>query len=155
MPVELCPSCKGEGRKKGSRSVKVEIRPGVADGQIIKIVGMGEAGERKSKAGDLYVKISIKKHPLFERRGDDLYMGMEVPVTDILLGKKRKVIGLGGRELSVQIPAGFDPSRELKVSGEGMSKGGSLYIHIKIKTPKLDSRAKKLAEELEKLLGEE
>ncbi len=155
IPVELCLACKGEGRKKGIRSVRLEIRPGVADGQIIKVKGMGESGERKTEAGDLYVRISIKKHNVFERRGDDLHMELEVPITDILLGKKRKVTALGGRELVVQIPAGFDLSKELRVSGEGVTKSGSLMIHVKIKVPKLDSRAKKLAEELEKLFGEE
>jgi molecular chaperone DnaJ len=155
IPVELCPNCKGEGRKKGFRSVKLEIRPGVTDGQIIKVKGMGEAGERKTEAGDLYVRVGIKRHPVFERRGDSLYMQLEVPITDILLGKKRKVVGLGGKELTVQIPAGFDVAKELRVSGEGVSRSGDLFIHIKIKTPKLDSKAKKLAEELEKLLGEE
>lgn len=155
IPVELCSSCKGEGRKKGTRHVRIEVRPGVGDGQIIKVKGMGEAGERKADAGDLYVRVGVKKHPVFERRGDDLHMQLEIPVTDIILGKKRKIVGLGGRELVVQIPAGFDPSRELKVSGEGMTRGSNLLIHLKIRPVKLDSKSKKLIEELEKLLGEE
>ncbi|MCL4405253.1 hypothetical protein M1295_01600 [Patescibacteria group bacterium] len=155
IPVELCPNCKGEGRKKGTRHIKLEVRPGVSDGQIIKVKGMGEAGERKAEAGDLYVRISVKKHPVFERRGDDLHMQLEIPVTDIILGKKRKIAALGGKELTIQIPAGFDPSKELKVPGEGVTGNGDLLIHVRIKPPKLDSHSKKLAEELEKLLGEE
>jgi molecular chaperone DnaJ len=155
IPVELCSNCRGEGRKKGIRSVRLEIRPGVNDSQIIKAKEMGEAGERKTEAGDLYVRISVKKHPVFERKGDDLYMQLEVPVTDILLGKKRKIIALGGKELTVQIPAGYDLSKELKIPGEGVSRSGNLIIHVKVKTPRLDSKAKKLVEELEKLLGEE
>lgn len=155
IPVELCSSCKGEGRKKGVRSFRLEIRPGVTDNQIIKVKGMGEAGERKAEAGDLYVRVSVKKHPVFERVGEDLKMQLEVPITDIMLGKKREIVGLGGGKISIQIPAGFDVSRELRIPGEGVTKNGSLLIHIKLKSPRLSHKAKQLAEELEKLLGEE
>jgi molecular chaperone DnaJ len=155
VPIALCPDCRGEGRRKDVRSVRLEIRPGVLDGQIIKVKGMGESGERKAEAGDLYVRVGVKPHPVFERRGDDLYMELTVPVTDILLGKKKSITVLGGRKIQVQIPAGFDLSKELKVQGEGMADGGNLFIRLKIKTPKLNSRAKELVEELEKLLGEE
>jgi len=155
VPVALCHDCKGEGRNIGKRSVRVEIRSGVADGQIIKVKGMGEAGERKAEAGDLYVRVHVKSHPSFERRGDDLYMDLEVPVTDIILGKKRTIIVLGGGKAELVIPAGFDPSQELKIHGEGMTKHASLIVRLKIKTPRLNSKAKKLVEELEKLLGEE
>ncbi len=155
VPVELCRDCKGEGRKNGSRSIAVEVRSGVADGQIIKVKGMGEAGERRAETGDLYVRVHVKPHPRFERRGDDLHMEIEVPVTDIILGKKRTVTVLGGGKAELVIPAGFDPSEELRIRGEGMTKRSNLVVRLKIKTPRLNSKAKKLAEELEKLLGEE
>ena len=155
VPVMLCSNCKGEGRVSGKRSVHVEIRSGVSEGQIIKVKGMGESGERKAESGDLYVRLHVKPNSQFERRGDDLYMNLDVPVTDIILGKKKTITILGGGKAELVIPAGFDPSNELKIQGGGMTKHSNLIVRLKIKTPKLDSKARKLAEELEKLLGEE
>jgi DnaJ-class molecular chaperone len=82
-------------------------------------------------------------------------MELIVPVTDIILGKKRTISGLGGGKVQINIPTGFDPASELKIPGEGITKRGDLIVRLRIRTPKLDSKVKKLAEELEKLLGEE
>ncbi len=156
VPNKICDYCKGEGRIKGGRTVALGIRPGVEDGQVIKVKGMGESGERGSEAGDLYVRIKVKPHPVFERHGSDLIRNLSIGIIDVLLGRRVKVETLDKREIQVQIPAGFRLKDELRVKGEGMTAQGDLIVKLEIKIPKhLGPKAKKLLEELEKNLENE
>ncbi len=115
VPEETCKTCKGIGRVRGKRGVSVEVRPGVASGQIIKINGMGEEGERRAGAGDLYVRVTVKKHPIFERRGNDLYRKVETGIVDVLLGKKLDVSTLDGRKVGLEVPRGFHLNEEIRI----------------------------------------
>jgi len=153
VPEKYCSACKGEGRVKGNREVNVEIRPGVQNGQIIRIKGMGEAGEHNSGSGDVYVKINIKPHPVFERQGNDLYRKKEIDVVSALLGKKISIGTLDGKKVEVEVPRGFNLSDTLKIKGEGMNHSGDMYVKLEVITPKkLSSKAKKLLEKLEEEL---
>lgn len=158
VPNAVCPACKGRGRVTGTREVNVDIAPGIEDGQVIKLAGSGEAGERGSGAGDFYVVVAVRKHPVFERRKEDLFMRKEVKVTAALLGEKLSEKDLGGEAFAFSVPAGFDFNEKLKVSGRGMPRFGSksrgdLYITLSAKTPKkLSAKAKKLLEELDREL---
>jgi molecular chaperone DnaJ len=140
------------------KEIKVNILPGVADGQLIKIKGEGEAGERGTAAGDLYVRVKVKPHRIFERRGDDLLVKCEVKILELLLGKKIEVPTISGGKINVEIPPGFNLKENLRIGGEGMPHFGSfgrgdLLVSFIIKAPKkLSAKAKKLLEELE---GEE
>jgi len=156
IPNKLCSSCKGEGRLEGTMSVSLEIRQGVEDSQIIKIKDMGEAGERQAEPGDLYVKIHIKPHQIFERRGNDLYRKLPVNIVDVLLGREIEIDALAGGKVKIRIPQGFNLNDELRIKGEGMNSHSDLIIKFEVKTPEnLSAKAKKLLEELEKLLKEE
>ncbi len=156
IPKKICEVCHGSGRIRGSRSIKVEIRPGVQEGQIIKIPSTGEAGERGTKEGDLYVRIRIKPHQIFRRQGDDLIIKKEVNILDLLLGKKVEIPTIGAGKLKIEIPSDFDLKENLKISEEGMPHfngfgRGNLIVELAIKTPKkLNSKAKKILEELDK-----
>lgn len=157
VPKKICEYCKGTGRVNGEREVDLEIAPGVEDGQIIKISGMGEAGEKGAQSGDLYVIIKIKNHPIFIRKKHDLYLEKEVKITDILLEKEFEIINLDKEKIKVKIPSNFDFNESIiKISKKGMPKlggfsRGDLIIKLKIKKPKyLSSKAKKLLEELDK-----
>ncbi len=131
----------------------VDIRSGVMDGQIIKVKAMGEAGERQAGAGDLYLRVRVNSHPIFERRGNDLFRQVEISLIDVLLGKEIKTITLDGKEIRVKIPAGFELAGELRVKGEGIVQEGDLVIRLKVSTPKhLSAKAKKLLEDLGKEL---
>ncbi len=155
IPKESCLSCVSSGRVKGRRTVEVDIRPGVVDGQIIKVKGMGEAGERQASSGDLYLRVKIKPHQIFERRGNDLYREAEINLIDVLLGKEVKTTTLDGRNIKVKIPAGFELGGELRVKGEGIVKDGDLVIRLKVTTPKhLSAKAKELLEDLENEFGD-
>ena len=149
IPEKPCSTCKGGGRIKGKKKVSVEIRPAVTNGQIIRIKGMGEAGEHKTGAGDLYVRINVKPHSVFERHGNDLVRSVKVNIIDIILGTDVSVGTLDGKTVDVKIPSNFNLNDILRVKGEGMVKAHDLIVRLEITTPKkLSSKARKLINKL-------
>ena len=156
VPKKACKECKGSGRKEADREVKVDILPGVEDGQLIKVSGMGEAGGRGMAAGDLYVRIRVKPHSIFERSAANLIVARELKVMDLLLGRKIEVPTIAGGKIAVAIPANFNLKENLRIPGEGMPRfgvafggRGDLYVNFIVKAPKeLSSKAKKLLEDL-------
>ena len=153
IPEISCRDCKGPGRVRHKHKVKVEVREGIESGQIIKIKGMGESGENNATSGDLYVKISVNPHPVFERRGDDLLCKKRVSVIDVLLGREIKVKNLRGDELGVEVPQGRNILEEVRIKGHGMTPRGDLVVKLEIEMPKrLNRRAKELLEDLGKEL---
>jgi molecular chaperone DnaJ len=161
IPKKACSVCKGSGRISSEREIKVEILPGIEDGQLIKINGMGEAGEHGTAAGDLYVRVRVKQHHLFARNGADLVVMQELKLTDVLLGKKIDVPTISGGKIAIEIPSGFNLKDNLRIPGQGMphfgassifaSNRGDLLVNFIVKAPKKPtSKAKKLLEDLEK-----
>lgn len=148
IPNAPCAKCGGSGRTKGERRLDVDIHPGVADGQIIKIKGMGEAGEKGSNTGDLYVRVRIAPHPTFSRNGDDLILSKKIKFSDILLGKEISVKTIHGNEVKIKISPGESLRKEIKIKGEGVSKKGDLIVFLDIDAPKkADAKFKKILEE--------
>lgn len=158
VPKKACHACKGSGRVEADRDVRVTILPGIENGQLIKITGMGEAGERGTTAGDLYVRVKVRPHHRFERRGSDLIVNHDLKVLDLLLGKKVEVSTISGGKVAVEVPANFNLKDHLRIPEEGMPRFGAygrgdLLVNFIVKAPKKPSaKAKKLLEELE---GEE
>jgi len=155
IPKSPCSKCKATGRVSGVKEVSVSIAPGVDDGQVIKIQGGGEAGERNGGIGDLYVIVRIKPHPIFTRKKDDLFMTRNVGVSEVLLGKDIPITDISGETFSASIPGGFSLQEKMRIPHRGMAKLGSssrgdLYVSFNLKLPnKISSRAKKLLEELD------
>jgi len=135
-----CKLCKGSGKIKEKRNLKIKIPQGVAEGMKLRIVGEGEAGDRGASRGDLYVIIHIKKHEFFERENDDLLCEISIPFVQASLGVTVKVPTLDGKE-SLKIPPGTQPGEIFKLKGKGIRnfqgyKKGDLFVKINIKTPK-------------------
>lgn len=154
VPKKVCSHCKGAGRIMGERKISLDIRAGIADGQLIQIKGAGEAGERATPAGDLYVRIKVKPHHVFGRQGDDLITRKKVRVVDLLLGRMLEVQTIEGKTIEVEIPAGADLKEFIRVKGEGMprfgrSGRGELLIDLEIKAPeKLSAKDRELLQGL-------
>lgn len=154
IPQKPCKVCVGSGRLLKERTVQLEILPGIQDGQIIKIKGMGEAGERGSQEGDLYVRVQVGEHSTFRRQGDDLFVKRDLKLYDLLVGNKMEIPTISGGKIHMEIPNGFDLKEDLRIPNEGMPHFGSfgrgnLFVNLSIKAPKkLSSRAKKILEEL-------
>lgn len=152
----LCAQCHGTGRISGERQIKIKIAQGVHDGQLITIKKAGEAGQRGTEAGDLYIRIKIKPHHVFHREGNDLIIKKDVKLIDVLLGKKIEIPTISGHKLHIEIPTDFDIRQNMIISNEGMpvfsSYGrGNLIVELKIKTPKkISVKAKKALEDLER-----
>ncbi|MEK9183838.1 MAG: DnaJ C-terminal domain-containing protein [Patescibacteria group bacterium] len=158
IPKKPCAACSGTGRLKNEKKINIDIAPGIEDGQIIKISKAGDAGLRSASAGDLYARIKVAIHPVFERIDSNLLTKKEINIIDVLLGKKVEIKTIGGNILSIEIPSNLNLNEELRISGEGMPRLGSsgrgdLYVKFIIKQPqKLSGKAKKILEDLDREL---
>ncbi|MFX6006670.1 DnaJ C-terminal domain-containing protein, partial [Acinetobacter baumannii] len=84
--ADPCPNCRGEGRVDKTKTLSVNVPPGVDEGTRIRLSGEGEAGLRGSPAGDLYIFLHVKRHAIFEREGTTLFARAPVSFTTAALG---------------------------------------------------------------------
>ncbi len=153
-PEKPCNVCRGEGRVKGEEDIKVFIPAGIDTNQVIKVEGKGEAGRKGGKPGDLYCRISIKKHSVFGRKGDDLYVSLPVSFSQAVLGDEIEVPTLEGKNILLKVPPGTESGKTLRVSGKGIPHfsgygKGNMYVELMVKTPKkLTKKQKELLEKL-------
>ena len=153
-PEKPCNVCKGEGRIRDEEKVEIFIPAGVDTNQIIRVDGRGDAGKKVGKPGNLYVRVFVKKHPLFERKGDDLYTLAEINFSQAVLGDEVGLTTLDGKEILLKVPAGTESGKVFRVSGKGIPHfggygKGNLYVELVIKTPKkLTRKQKELLERL-------
>lgn len=156
IPEKPCNVCKGQGRVKSEETIDVFIPAGIDSNQVIRIEGKGEAGKKGGKAGNLYVRVFVKKHSLFERRGDDLYVLVEMEFSKAVLGGKVEVPTLEGKNILLSVPQGTESGKVFKVSGKGIPRfggygRGNLYVELKIKTPKkLSKKQREILDQLRK-----
>ncbi|HLB28163.1 MAG TPA: DnaJ C-terminal domain-containing protein [Dehalococcoidales bacterium] len=152
----MCAACRGTGTAAGVKQLEVKIPPGVDNGSRVRIAGKGEPGQSGGASGDLYLVVSVKSHPVFERKGDDLYADVAVPLIVALLGGEAQVPTLKGK-LALKIPAETQNGRVFRLTGQGMpnlrgSSRGDLLAKVKVVLPtELSSEEKKLFEQVGKL----
>jgi len=119
--------------------VKVKIPEGVSDGQRIRLRGKGAPGSSGGPAGDLNVLIHIRPHPLFERRGDDVYIDLPIKVGEAIRGGELEVPTIHG-PVRARIPAGTQGGQTLRLRGKGVKKKGGTYgdhyYRVEIVVPK-------------------
>jgi len=155
-PDKLCNVCKGEGRIRGEDKIKIFIPAGVDTNQVIKVEDKGEAGRRGGKPGDLYVRIFVKPHSIFKRKGDDLYISLAISFSQAALGDEIETATLEGAKLLLRVPSGTESGKVLRISDKGTPHfsgygRGSLYVELVVKTPKkLTKKQKELLEQLKK-----
>ena len=99
-----CGTCHGAGRVKNHKTLSVKIPAGVDEGDRIRLAGEGEAGLRGGPSGDLYIFLSLKPHPFFQRDGADLYCQVPISMVRASLGGEISVHTLEGTEARVAIP---------------------------------------------------
>jgi molecular chaperone DnaJ len=147
----ICHVCRGAGATIRPRRLDVKIPPGVRDGSRVRVPGEGGAGP--AGAGDLHLVVSVRPHERFERRGDDLYIELEVPLTNAVLGSEVQVPTLTSRVV-LKVPPLTQNGRSFRLGGLGMphlngTGKGDLYARVKVKLPdQLSEREKELFEEL-------
>jgi molecular chaperone DnaJ len=154
-----CPDCRGQGRLRKTENITVRIPPGVEDGTALRVSNAGEAGERGSSPGDLYVVVRVKPHPRFEREDANLITSHKVTVPLAALGGTLEVPTLE-KPLRLDIPAGTQSGTLFRVKGAGMPRlrdagRGDLFVKVDVEIPvKLSKDQRRLFAELAQSLGD-
>jgi molecular chaperone DnaJ len=152
-----CGSCAGSGRVTRERNLAVNIPAGVEDGTRIRLAAEGEAGLRGGPAGDLYIFVSMKPHPFFQRDGADLFCRVPISMVQATLGGDVTVPTVDGGEAKVKIPEGTQSGKQFKVKNKGMPmlrsrEVGDLFIQVTVETPQnLTKRQRELLAEFDSL----
>ncbi|MFC6079566.1 molecular chaperone DnaJ [Sphaerisporangium aureirubrum] len=147
-----CPVCEGSGRGKSTRNLQARIPAGVADAQRIRLKAKGAPGENGGPAGDLYVQVHVKPHPVFGRSGDNLTVTVPVTFTEAALGAEIKVPTLHGLPVTLRLPESTPNGRTFRVRGRGVTRKdgtkGDLLVTVEVAVPQhLDDKAKSALEE--------
>lgn len=145
-----CKPCKGQGRVKLARKIKVSIPAGVDNGTRLRVTNEGEGGYKGGPNGDLFVELRVKDHAVFAREEDHLFAELDVPYVQFLLGGEVTTEALDG-DVEIQIPRGTKPGERMKISGRGVpslrgNRRGDLYYTLNVEFPE------KLTEDEDKLL---
>jgi DnaJ-class molecular chaperone len=122
------------------KRLEVRIPAGVDTGSRIRIAGKGEPGTGGGPSGDLYLIISVRPHPVFERKGNDLSLDLSVPLTTAILGGEVQVPTLKGTKLALKVPPETQNERVFRLTGQGMPQLGSnargdLMVKLKVSLP--------------------
>jgi molecular chaperone DnaJ len=155
-----CSQCRGERQVRTERKLKVTIPPGVDTSTHLKLANEGQGGLNGGPAGDLYVVIKVKEHPIFERQGDDLHCTVPINVAQSALGAEVNLLTFDGLE-TVKIPEGVQTGSRIRLKNLGVprlqgSGRGDLFVHVDVKIPtKLTREQRKLFEQLRQTLPEE
>jgi molecular chaperone DnaJ len=158
--TDPCVKCQGQGRIRKAESLSVRIPAGVDNGSRLKLRSEGEAGFAGGPAGDLYVVIHVKEHPLFVRQENDVIIEVPISFPQAALGAEVDVPTLEGK-VKLRIPAGTQSSKVLRLKGKGIVDlhgygRGDQLVKIVVETPKrLTARQRELLEEFAKASGED
>jgi molecular chaperone DnaJ len=165
-----CPECAGEGRVRSRRSISVTIPAGVDQGTRIQLTGEGEIGPGGGPAGDLYLEVNVARHPVFQRKGDQLYCQVSLPMTAAALGTHLDLPTLeadvpdsekSDRTVRLDVASGTQSGETLTIRGMGVprlrgSGRGDLKVQVVVETPsRIDDQQRDLLEQLAKLRDEE
>lgn len=149
-----CRRCRGSGRMKVESQLSIKIPPGVDTGSRLRLANEGNAGLEGGPSGDLYITVEVQPHPVFQRRGDDLFSEVSIKFAQAALGAKIKVPTLYGDE-TLDIRPGTQPGETFKLAGKGIPHlqgwgKGDLYVTVKVEVPKgLTRRAQELLQQLD------
>lgn len=151
---EVCPTCRGTGSERRTRTFQVRIPAGVQDGARIRLRGHGEPGPSGAEPGDLYVRVHVKPHPFFRRRGADLEVEVPITYTEAALGATIQVPTLDG-PVTMRIPPGTSSGKTFRLRGKGAPRRGGqgdLYVKVNVAVPaRLTSKERELLEQLREM----
>lgn len=156
--TDPCGTCHGQGRVRENKKLSVKIPAGVDVGDQIRLSGEGESAGSSGVNGDLYVSVSLKPHPIFERDGVDLHCSVPVSYATLALGGELEIPTLNGRA-KLKIPAGTQSEKLFRLRGKGVKNVrnagfvGDLYCKVHVETPvNLTKRQRELLAQLEETI---
>jgi molecular chaperone DnaJ len=144
-PGSECGKCGGPGTIEGTRTVEVSVPEGVAPGTVLRLKGLGSAGERGGAPGDLLLALDVEDDPEFAREGNDVRSDVKVPLWTAALGGSVSVKTLRG-SADVKIPAGTSSDTWLRLRGQGI-RGGDHRVRVVVVVPELSARQRDLLRE--------
>ncbi|SFQ99754.1 molecular chaperone DnaJ [Desulfoscipio geothermicus] len=154
-----CPTCRGAGKVRRHRTIKVKIPAGVDTGSRLRLAGEGEAGQRGGPPGDLYVYIHVSPHPVFKREGNNVIIEAPVNYAQAALGDEITVPTLDG-QAKLRVPEGTQTGTILRMRNKGIPdvRGygrGDQHVYIKVITPtRLTEKQKDLLREFARIEGQ-
>ena len=122
------------------KKLRLQFKPGIHDGKVIKLAGKGGQGADGGPDGDFYLRIRVAPHPRFERREDDLYLTLAIEVQDAVMGRQEEIKTLEG-SVKVKVPPGTDNGKVFRLKGQGMpvydrpGEFGNLYVTVSLRLP--------------------
>ncbi len=144
-----CKTCRGSGRVENKRTIEITIPKGIDDGTTLRLSGEGSAGETGMPNGDLYVRIHIAEHDIFERDGADLHAAIKISFIQAILGDEIEVPTIDGRA-KMKIPSGTQTGTIFRLKGKGMPSRyaqGDELVQVEIVVPsKLSKKQKTILE---------
>jgi molecular chaperone DnaJ len=148
-----CPTCKGAGAVRRTRTFQVKVPAGVKDSARIKIAGRGEPGPAGGRPGDLFVRVGIASHDVFGRKGDNLTITLPVSFPEAALGANVQVPTLNG-PVTLKVPSGTPSGKTFRIKGRGAPKArggtGDLLVTTSVEVPgKLSKSQKELLRQLQ------
>ena len=155
-----CKDCSGDGYHKTERKLKINIPAGVDNGTRLRLQNEGQPGPNGGQAGDLYVVLKVKEHPIFERQDNDLHCSVPINIAQSALGSNIDILTFDNLQ-TIKIPEGTQNGAVLRLKGLGVpylntSGRGDLYVHIEVRVPsKLTRDQRRLLEQLRDLLPAE
>jgi DnaJ-class molecular chaperone len=151
-----CPTCGGSGRVPRSNRVEVKIPAGVRDGSRVRAAGEGGTGSGGGTRGDLYLRVRVTPHELFERREDDLHVELPIAAWEAALGAEIEVPTLRGK-VSMKVPPETSSGRTFRLPGYGLphvkgGRRGDQFVRVRIAMPRdLTAEERALFEQLRNL----
>ncbi len=156
---KTCANCNGQGQLARSKRIQVKIPAGVDTGSRIRVASEGQPGIGGGPRGDLFLVITVKPDPLYERKGDDLYVDCDVELVTAMLGGEAQVMLPDGRKLALTIPPETQNGRIFRLAGKGMPRlrgegHGNLLARVKVLLPmQLSEEERDLFEQLARIRG--
>jgi molecular chaperone DnaJ len=149
-----CSNCKGAGLERRQRKTAVSIPAGVQGGMQVRLTGEGDVGRNGGPAGNLYVLLEVREHPVFEREEFDLIYELPLNMVEAALGTEKAIPTLEGDTELLKIPHGTQPGHEFRIKGKGVphihsNRRGDLRVMVDIQVPeRLSTRQRELLKEL-------
>ena len=141
VPEQKCKKCGGSGIEVERKEEKIKVPAGAYDGMVLRFKGGGNAGPKGTPSGDLYIEVEVEPSEEFERRGNDLYSEVEIPIYTAVLGGETNVNTPYGK-VKLKIPKATEGGSIFRIKEKGMpvlgseDEKGDLYVKTNLEVPK-------------------
>lgn len=155
-----CRACGGRGAESRADTLAIDVPPGIHDGAVLRVAGLGHAGRTGGAPGDVHVRVTVAPHSLYRREGNDLHVEVPVALHEAALGARITLLGLDGRAVRLRVPPGTQSAQRFRLRGRGLpsSRGderGDLVAEVRLMLPPvLDEQSKALLREFGQLQRE-